>query len=59
LTEKGAIVIERVADADRGAESVTVTVNEKWPATLGVPVMDPALWSLSPAGSAPAATDQV
>ena len=47
-----------VAEAAAAAASVTLTVNETVPLTCAVPPMAPALLSVSPAGSAPADTDQ-
>ena len=41
------------------ALSVTVAVNWNGPAAVGVPVMAPAAFSVSPAGSAPDVSAQV
>ena len=50
----------RVAVCAVGVElSVTVTVKEKFPAAVGVPLKTPAEESVTPAGSAPPVTAHV
>ena len=40
-------------------ESIRLTVNEKVPATVGVPLICPELLSVRPVGSEPELTDQL
>ena len=53
LTGDGLIVIARLRLAVRDALSVTVAVKLKLPTALGVPVIDPVVASVSPAGADP------
>ena len=60
-TGAAVIAILRFAVALCAAElaSLTATVNDDVPAVVGVPLICPALLSVSPAGSEPELTDQV